>query len=145
MPVALQAGIRGAPRGVLVDESLDDRLAELAFHIDGVERHADEGAGGAGVVHGRNAAAGIGAVLGIVGREEAQVHADHAVAALAHDQRGHRAVDAAAHGDDAGLARAVTRADALRRQQRGDISRGDLECRQALAQGGNFTRMRNSR
>src|SRR5215213_10983317 len=50
MPVALQAGVRGPPRGVLVDETLDDRLAELAFHIDGVKRNPDAGAGHARVV-----------------------------------------------------------------------------------------------
>ncbi len=53
----------------------------------------------------------------IVRRKEPQIHADHAVAALAHDQRGHRAIDAATHRDHHGLARAVTRADFLFRQQ----------------------------
>ena len=66
-------------------------------------------------------------MVGVVGREEAQVDTDHPVAALAHDERGDRAVDAAAHGDDAGLTGAVMRADALRREQRGDIGRGQLD------------------
>ena len=142
MPVALQAGVRRAPGGVLVDEALHDRLAELGFHIDGVEGHADQGAGRAGVVHGRDAAAGIGPVLGIVGREEAQVHADHAVAALAHDQRGDRAIDAAAHGDHAGLARAVARPDALRRQQRGNIGKA-LDGGRGIAREMHALRMRS--
>ena len=76
VPVALQAGIRRPPGGVLVDEPLHHRLAELPFHIDGVEGDADAGAGHPRVVHGRDAAAGIGPVVGIVGREEAQVDAD---------------------------------------------------------------------
>ena len=68
--VALQAGIRRPPGGVLVDEAVDDRLAELGFHIDGVERNADHVAGRAGVVHGRDAAAGVDRVHGIRRREE---------------------------------------------------------------------------
>src|SRR5204862_2938983 len=103
------------PGGVLVDEALHDRLPEFALHVDGVEGDADAGAGHARVVHGGDAAAGIGAVIGVGGGEEAQVDTDDAVAALAHDQRGDGAVDAAAHGDDAGFAGAVARADPLRR------------------------------
>ena len=61
--VALQAGIGGAAAGVLVDEAIDDGLAELRLHVDRVERHADPGAGQPGVVHRRDAAAGVGAVL----------------------------------------------------------------------------------
>ena len=113
VPVAFETGIRRAAVGIFVDELDRRRLPNSLFHIDGVERHPDARAGRARIVHGRNAAAGIGRMIRIVGREEAQIHADHAVATLAHDQRGDGAIDAATHRDDDGFARAVTRADFL--------------------------------
>jgi hypothetical protein len=46
-------------------------------------------------------------VVLVVRGEEPEVHADHAVAPLAHHQRGHRTVDPAAHGDNDRLPGAV--------------------------------------
>jgi hypothetical protein len=117
--VALQAGVRGAARGVLVDEPVDDGAAELGLHVERVEGDADPGAGQAGVVHRRDAAAGICPAVLVVRREEAEVDADDAVALLPHQEGGDGAVDAAAHGDDAGLAGAVPRADLLLGQEVG--------------------------
>lgn len=122
--VALQTGVGGATGGVFVDEAVDDGLTELCFHIDGVERDADQGAGGASIVHGGDTAAGIDGVFGIGGREEAEVHADDAVAAFAHDQGGGGAIDAAAHGDDDGFSGTITRADLLLAEQVVEIGIG---------------------
>ncbi len=64
--VAFETGIRGSPCSILVDELLDDSLPELDLHVDGVEWHADRGARRSGVIHRRNAAARIGAVIFIL-------------------------------------------------------------------------------
>ena len=118
--IALEAGIGGAAAGVLVDEGVDDLAAEVDLHVDGIEGDADGGAGATGVVHGGDTAAGVGAVVFVLGAEEAEIDAHDVVAAMAHEEGGDGAVDAAAHGDDAGLAVAVMRADAIGREEQGD-------------------------
>ena len=106
LAVADDAGVgRGAGR-VAVEEAADDAAPELLLEVEGQVRHADRVGDGAGAEHGLRRAAGLGAV-GVGIGPELEGDADHLGPALALEQGGDGAVDAARHGDEDATRRRV--------------------------------------
>ena len=111
-------GLGVLPAGVAVDEAADDAAAELLLEVEGEVRDAERVRERAGAEHRLGRAAGLGAVgLGI--GPELDRDADHLRPALALEQRGDGAVDAAGHGDGDALAgRSAPASDARPRRRR---------------------------
>ena len=103
LTVAPRARVRRPPRRVLGDEVRDHRPVEGRRQVHDLEREPGDAGdlGGVGA-RGRPAAP----VLDVVEVDEAHVRADHLVALLLQQARGHRRIDAAGHGDQDGGAHA---------------------------------------
>ncbi len=96
--VAADAGVRREPRGVPGQPPVDDARPELLAQVDREVRHAEAVGELAGAPHGvGRAAARLAVVLGIGPQLE---RARDRLAVARDEQRGDRAVNAAAHGDE---------------------------------------------
>ena len=98
--VAAHAGDRSAAGGVGRGEVVDHGRLEAGFEIEDVVRDAKPIGDGARIL---DVAAGTACALAAGGRAvvvELERDADDLVAGLGEQCRGHRAVDAARHGDD---------------------------------------------
>ena len=97
--VAAHAGVRREPGGVLGQPRLDDPGAELLAEVEREVREVHAVRERARCAHGGGRAAGaLGVVVGV--RPELERHGCHVAPVASRQQRGDRAVDAAAHGDE---------------------------------------------
>ena len=97
--VAAHAWVRRQPRGVVVEEGLDDAGAELLAQVEGEVRDAHSVRQRPGAAHRLSRAARALAVVGRIGPQLEGDRRDIASGARL-EQRGDGAVHAAAHGDE---------------------------------------------
>jgi hypothetical protein len=103
--VAAHAGNGRLAPQIGVGEIVDDRGAEAVLEVDDVVRDADGVGHPPGIVDILAGTAGAGPPRRLAVVVELHGYADHVVAFLGQQGGGHRAVDAARHGDDdAGIA-----------------------------------------
>src|SRR6185503_2923539 len=100
--VALDAGVRGAPREVLPHEILDDVLPERLLEIEDVVGKSEPRRHAAAIIDGVERAAAAGRRRALRVAPELHRDADDGMPALLEERRGDGGVDAAAHGDEDG-------------------------------------------